>query len=999
MALSADTKKRLLFVAKLGISVGILAFIAYKISHRENAEQFFARITSISPAWALVALVVQLVAMACSIVRWKLLLGGQGIKAPLSHLIRTFWVGRFFSAVSPGGWTGLDAYRIFDIAKHTDKTARATATVVVDKLIGQSAMGAVVIAGSIFGARYIGTKGVLLVDGIFVCVIAAVFLLLVRPTIFRLVGDRLPQKIRGRLASMIEAVTAYRGKGGLLGKALLLSIGTHAFTNLIYVASAKALGSSLAVGDVFFVSSLQVIMTLVTPSINGVGVREATAVKLYSMVGVPESEALLIPIVGFAIDMIVSAAGGLFLLLPAKTPAIEVEDPDRESRVGGEPEIVADTELPKRIPAFFLGLGAGLLGGALLGLAEAGTVVASAAGRASFSVFAYGAGTYAVLFGGAAAFGLLFVAQTGRWMRRSAEAPNVVFGRVTAACIALPGLAIGAFRVRRDLYEEQLVWKSPKGLLILLICVASAAVAYFVISFVLRRLTSTRAFSWLVRPWGAPLVTALLVLGAIGAAKAKPPEVAAPPSGPRAAAPAQAGPMLVIVVDTLRADHLPAYGYRSGRTPNLDAFAGESIRFANAFSNASWTRPSFATILTGRYPSSHNTMGKSSSLPDAITTFPESLNAHGYRTHGIVTNYNVAPFFHFDQGFDAYEYLEPEFVLGANDTAAKLLLIQFARQRIETFNAKRGVVEPGSAYRDAETVNASVFRALDGMPAGSPWMLFVGYMDPHDPYFEHPYSNYGYSRAAHQTPDASEADELRRLYDGEITYWDEHFGRLIADLKRRGIYDQLTIVITSDHGEEFAEHGGFWHGTTLYDEQVRIPLFVKLPFGQRGGQVRQEWVQHVDVMPTLLRLAGIDAPEGVQGHDVFDASAARTEAFAEESHEGNVLTALRMRRDVAELKLITANPGNPRGLAETELYRVDQDARELVNLAEELPFEREAVRARLSSSEREASVGAVRGEDVAIGADEAARLQALGYAGASGEAPREDAGTGATPAP
>ena len=121
-------------------------------------------------------------------------------------------------------------------------------------------------------------------------------------------------------------------------------------------------------------------------------------------------------------------------------------------------------------------------------------------------------------------------------------------------------------------------------------------------------------------------------------------------------------------------------------------------------------------------------------------------------------------------------------------------------------------------------VNRELFSWLDARKKGESWLLFAAYMDPHDPYYEHPYNGVGYSRAAHVKPEANEAERLRKLYDGEITFWDEHFGKLIGELKRRGLYDALTIVVTSDHGEEFMEHGGFWHGTTLYDEQLHVPL-------------------------------------------------------------------------------------------------------------------------------------------------------------------------------
>ncbi|MEZ4286893.1 MAG: sulfatase-like hydrolase/transferase [Polyangiales bacterium] len=143
-----------------------------------------------------------------------------------------------------------------------------------------------------------------------------------------------------------------------------------------------------------------------------------------------------------------------------------------------------------------------------------------------------------------------------------------------------------------------------------------------------------------------------------------------------------------------------------------------------------------------------------------------------------------------------------------------------------------------------------------------------------------------YARAAHQKPEPNEAKTLRELYDGEITYWDSEFGKFIAELKSRNLYDDRTIVITADHGEEFYDHGGYWHGTTLYDEQVHVPLFVKLPNSKQGGTSINHWVQSIDIAPTIMSILKFGAPVGWQGGDLFTGT---QQVFAEESHEGNVL--------------------------------------------------------------------------------------------------------------
>jgi arylsulfatase A-like enzyme len=623
------------------------------------------------------------------------------------------------------------------------------------------------------------------------------------------------------------------------------------------------------------------------------------------------------------------------------------------------------------VPGTLLGFGAGLLAGAALGCGEAWLVLAGSASEPDYAVLAYGTGVYALVLGCVGAAFAFFSAWSGRLMQREAVSARLAYARGAAFLFAVCGLAIGAFRVRRDYFHEELVWKSPAGLAVLVGCFVCAVVVYGVLSLVLRQVPG-----FLLRAWGTPLFVGVLVL-LLGAAGAL-----AGPSGrsARVARPQLAASnILLVVVDTLRADRLPSYGYRTGRTPALDGFAADALRFDAAFANASWTRPSFASILSGRFAASHRTMAKSDALPSEITTLPEALQTGGYETLGVVTNYNIAPFFNFHQGFDEYRYLEPSFVLGANDTAAKLLLIQALRQSIESWRAKRGRIEVGSAYQPAPTVTGEVLRWLD-RKRDAPFFMLAAYMDPHDPYYPHPYDGTAYARAAHQKPAPDEAPKLSELYDGEISYWDESFGQLIAALKQRGLYDAMTIVVTSDHGEEFFEHGGYWHGTTLYDEALHVPLFVKLPKALMRGTVLRHMVQSIDIMPTLLKLAALPIPAGVQGQDMFDP---HDSVFAEESHEGNVLRALRMERSGSTLKLIEANPGNPRGLSPRELYQVDQDPGEQVNLLGERP---ELLQLSVQALEREAH-GAAEGratqKSVNISSDRtvAERLRALGYAG------------------
>ncbi|HEY8429840.1 MAG TPA: sulfatase-like hydrolase/transferase, partial [Sandaracinaceae bacterium] len=809
-------KSWLLLAFKVAVSSYGLYVVWRRVLARDGAEEIFSSLGRLHWGWFAAAVLMQLTAIGFGIARWKTLLGGQGIGAPVRFLFPSYMIGRFWGAFTPGG-LGLDGWKIFDVGFHTKKYARAIAVAGVEKILGWLGFGIVVMGSSVWGFAFLGAQGVILVNLFFLFFVVAGLALLAKPVLFRALFRVLPAQVRPRLRTLIDAVCAYEGRGGLLARGAAYTVGVHAFNNLIYVCAARALGTELSAQHVFFASSLQIFATLVPISVNGVGLREAAAVALYTAVGLSEAQAVLIPTVGFAAEMLVSATGVAFLFarrIGGRVQGLTVADAEREEKYYAGLEAVPAEKWPKLGRGAVIGAAAGLVAGLVIGVAEGAVVVADGGGRIGFGVLGYGAVAYGLFCAlGASAFGLAS-AWTGRLMKREAVPEPQAFARLAALMVAAIGFALAAFRVRRDVFHEEVGWTSKEMLLVYAGSALVAAAVYVGLSFVLRAWTSRRAGAWLLRPWGAPVLVAAVALGVSGVAAAFPPAPASVAS--RGTPPANAPNVLFIVVDTLRADHLPAYGYERGRTPNLDRFARDAVQYQWAFANSSWTRPSFASILTGRYASSHGVMGKPDALPDEVVTLPEVLQENGYETAGFVTNFNVAPYFNFQQGFDEYVYLEPEFVLGADDAAAKLLLVQTLRQAIERVRSVRGTVEPGTAYQDAETVNRRLFAWLERERRG-PFFLFVGYMDPHDPYFPHPYDGTGYARAAHQRPDPSEAPRLRELYDGEISYWDEHFGRLMDELRRRGLYDDMMIVVTSDHGEEFAEHGGFWHGTTLYD--------------------------------------------------------------------------------------------------------------------------------------------------------------------------------------
>jgi len=621
-----------------------------------------------------------------------------------------------------------------------------------------------------------------------------------------------------------------------------------------------------------------------------------------------------------------------------------------------------------------------VFGGAVAGGILAATVVGL--GEAALIALERGLG----LDGGLLFFTFAFYGLAGLAAGAGAGiALAVVAGRLQAAtAFALTGAAllagltvvIARFRIFRDVFHETFQG-APVGPLAFQAGSLVAALVLFVVAFLILRALARQ------QPWtGSALVAAGVLALALAGSWAL--MTSAPAHAPRAARFAAsgglqpAGPSVILVmVDTLRADHLSCYGYQASRTPAIDGLAADGTRFARAYSQASWTRPSVATILTSLYPSSHQAVHKSDVLPDDVVTLPEALQAAGYRTVGFANNINVTPLFNFEQGYDHYEFLEPAFFFGATEAAAQLTLYSQLRVVRERYLSDAKYVQ--HYYQPADVVTG---RGLDWIEAHGDWpfFMFLHYMEPHDPYFVHPYNGEGYARVANPNPDPSVADRYREAYDGEIRYLDGEIGRLIAGLKARGLYDRTLIVFTADHGEEFHEHGGWWHGLTLYEEQIAIPLLVKPPVTQPGGTgaVNEGLVSTLDIAPTVLAIAGVPIPEVMQGAPLgltAAAAAPRDHAFAEQDLEGNVLQAY-----VRETwKVIEANPANPRGLPPRQLFNLARDRAEQHDLAAAEAARVGELVADLEAVQAHAQTLAVESAETVIDSATHERLRALGY--------------------
>ncbi len=392
-----------------------------------------------------------------------------------------------------------------------------------------------------------------------------------------------------------------------------------------------------------------------------------------------------------------------------------------------------------------------------------------------------------------------------------------------------------------------------------------------------------------------------------------------------------AGPnLLLIVADTLRADAFPCTGGDEA-IPHLRALAAEGVCYTQAVASSSWTKPSFGTILTSLYPSSHTALGPVHPLPEAALTLAEVLQEAGYTTAAIVNNPYLAPQQGFDQGFDTYIYLAADHYAAADAAGAHLAIYRPLAALHRWALGDR--LEVRFFYHDAAEVSD---RALAWLEAHREerFFLLLHYMDPHGPYFEHPYNGRGYRTWEKEPLDPALAPAVRRVYDGEVAYLDAQVGRLLDRLRQTGLAKETLILFTADHGEEFQEHGGWDHGVTLYEEVLRVPLAIRYPGAAGGGQVVTDLVRTLDLAPTVLDAVGVPVPSVMQGV-AWGRGERPAWAFAETlgAGEENPVWAVRG----AGVKWLWAEPGNARGLPARALYDLAADPGERENLAEARP--------------------------------------------------------------
>lgn len=429
--------------------------------------------------------------------------------------------------------------------------------------------------------------------------------------------------------------------------------------------------------------------------------------------------------------------------------------------------------------------------------------------------------------------------------------------------------------------------------------------------------------------------------------------------------------ILVILVDALRFDHLGYAGYPRDTTPALDALAADSVVFRQAIAQSTFTKSSIASLFTGRYPYQHGLYwGSHQETPESITsdllsldevTLAEELRDRDYLTAAWVQNSHLLDFMGFGQGFEAYHH------------------------------------QQGSV----EQITRHYRRFLASAGRRHSYFSYLHYIDLHDPYRpEPPWDTffgpirtdlYGHIdlaewgqyleavRRSDVVPSDDDIEQMKLYYDGLIRKVDEHIGQVIDDLKKTGLYDDTLIVVTSDHGDGFMEHGFISHSTTPYDEVSRVPLLLKLPEGEAAGRVVEEQVRVIDILPTVLETLGARSPRDIAGcalQSLWQRTEGETsdprplpcrDALTEIAYEGGYPT---VSVRTAEAKYIHFDQ------LDDELYDLRSDPEEQANLSPPTDPEGERLRQIALAVVAQRAEGA---ETIELTEEQIRELKALGY--------------------
>jgi arylsulfatase A-like enzyme/Tfp pilus assembly protein PilF len=398
--------------------------------------------------------------------------------------------------------------------------------------------------------------------------------------------------------------------------------------------------------------------------------------------------------------------------------------------------------------------------------------------------------------------------------------------------------------------------------------------------------------------------------------------------------------VVIITIDTLRADHLGCYGYQQIRTPNIDALASESARFEHAYTPVPVTLPAHTVIFTGTYPVFSGMHDFSvNKLNPQQPTLASVLKRQGYTTGAVIGSAVLDSRFGLNQGFDFY-------------------YDHFDFNRLQESNLEE-MERPGNVVADV---------ALDwlGKNRQNKFFLWMHLYDPHYPY---------------RPPPPYSEQYKDRLYDGEIAFADVQVGRLISFLKANNLYRSTLIIVTGDHGESLGEHGEKTHGFFIYNATLHVPVIIHLP-GSASIKTVSELVSLADLMPTVLQALKVEIPAEVQGHGLLPLMVPRKAGESRNLYAETFLP--RLHFNWSELRAVETEKYQFIDAPKPELYDLSKDPGETQNLYADKKAVAEELRNRLTTLIGQYSAGQELAEKTGLDPALMERLKSLGYAGFSG---------------
>ncbi len=442
--------------------------------------------------------------------------------------------------------------------------------------------------------------------------------------------------------------------------------------------------------------------------------------------------------------------------------------------------------------------------------------------------------------------------------------------------------------------------------------------------------------------------------------------------------------IILIVMDTARAQNFSCYGYRRSTTPHIDRIAQEGVLYERAYSTAPWTSPAHASLFTGRYPSNCSFHNGNLFLGGDHPVLAEELSRANYQTIGVSSNVFITDYFGFTRGFQTF-YKTWQLLQCSHDVFRlkkqfhtsqgwhklsgiyKKLKGDLVKNLLNISYKNMFDIQKSSAHVTKRT-NKLVTRLLDDADRNKPFFLFINYIEPHLDYrppLQYKLINNSLLSAfrLNSVPQdcqafnagalpLSEEDflKLRALYDAELTFLDDMIGNLYLTLKLRGLLDNTLIILTSDHGENIGEHNLMDHCFSLHDTLLRVPLIMKFPSGMYSPKRITSLAQTVDILPTIREFAGLGNGQNKQSDGISllpEGGGVRDFAYAEYTDAAYWLEGITKRfpafdtsRHRLDLHAVIASDGFKLIRAENgavELYNVIDDSEERRNLADEKP--------------------------------------------------------------